>query len=221
VFQHSLLPKLYVDLDDVVAQTIRAYLVLLGEMFHRRVDFESVHSFHLGRSFNLSDADLKVFLKAAHEPSVLERIEPIPGAADALRRLAPDAYIVIVTGRPMFTYDATLQWLRDNRIPHHDVRFLKKYVENDTGTGYWREPLSLRSLRKGSFAFAIEDSAKMAKYFATKLALPVALLDRPWNHDLRISAKHRHLCTRCGGWEEVEEWFRRTLGRYRGGLPSA
>lgn len=213
--QPTLLPKLYVDLDDVVAQTIRAFIDLLETRFHRLVPFESVHSFHLGKSFNLSDAELKIFMTAAHESSVLHSIEPMPGASDALQRLAAHAFIVIVTGRPIVTYDDTLRWLHDNSIPHHAVRFLKKYVENDTGTHQRREPLSLRSLRKGAFTLAIEDSSRMAKHFATKLELPVALLDKPWNQDLKISSRHRGLCTRCDGWNEVEAWFQKTMTAYR------
>jgi uncharacterized HAD superfamily protein len=174
-----------------------------------------VHSFHLGKSFDLSDAELKIFLTAAHESSVLRSIEPMPGASATLQRLAADACIIIVTGRPIYTYDDTLRWLHDNSIPHHAVRFLKKYVENDTGARQRRVPLSLRSLRKGAFTLAIEDSAKMAKYFATKLERPVALLDKPWNQNLTIGGRHRALCTRCVGWDEVEAWFQKTMTAHR------
>ena len=218
MLQQTLLPKVYVDLDDVVAQTICAFIELLETQFHRRVLFENVHSFHLGKSFNLSDAELKTFLIAAHESSVLHSIEPMPGARDALQRLATQACIIIVTGRPVFTYDATLRWLYDNKIPHHAVRFLKKYVENETGTQHKREPLSLRSLRKGDFTLAIEDSAKMAKHFATRLELPVALLDKPWNQDLVIGTRHRTLCTRCDGWSDVETWFQSIMIEYHAEL---
>jgi uncharacterized HAD superfamily protein len=213
VYQPGLIPNLYVDLDDVVAQTIRAFILLLETKFHRRVDFESVRSFHLGQSFQLSDIELRAFLRAAHESSVLRSIEPIPGAREALSRLQAYAHIVIVTGRPIFTYDDTVRWLFENQISHHAVGFLKKYVENDTGIRHWRRPIALRSLRRGAFTLAVEDSPKMAKYIATRLELPVALLDKPWNRSLAIGARHRALCTRCDNWDGVEEWVMQIIAR--------
>jgi uncharacterized HAD superfamily protein len=43
--------------------------------------------------------------------------------------------------------------------------------------------LTLAELATRKFCWAVEDSLPMAKFLATTMSLPVALLDRPWNQD--------------------------------------
>ena len=70
------MPAIYVDLDDVLAQTGRMFLRVLADAFGKRVAFDDMRSYHLGESFDLGPEDLRRFLDATHEPETLASIEP-------------------------------------------------------------------------------------------------------------------------------------------------
>lgn len=207
--QESLFPQAYIDLDDVIAQTAAAFPDVLRAVFGREIAFQDIFSFDLGKSFGLSKDELRDFLHRAHRDSVLITLRPMPGAKEVLERWATDGtFIVVVTGRPISTYDVTREWLRKNRIPFHGLLFVRKYTENRFPENSLREPIGLRTLAKSTFDFAVEDSPKMASYLLRHLGIPIALFDRPWNKKLpKVNKGQQKLYSRCFNWSEVERWY--------------
>lgn len=204
--QQILMPSVYVDLDDVLAETLRAFISVLRTMHGREVAFEQIKSFDLGKSFALSPKELKAFMHAAHAAEVLlDEVQPITEAFTTLRAwAAAGAHITVVTGRPISTYDATQQWLERHSAPYHILRFVRKYGKNDLEKSI-RQPLPLRTLLKASFAFAVEDSPRMATFIVERLSLPVILLSKPWNAE-RLDVEDSPLLRRCATWAEASAY---------------
>lgn len=202
--QQMLIPSIYVDLDDVIAETLRAFARVANGMFGRTIHFSEIYSFDLGKSFKLCPAELKAFMEAAHSREILlNEIAANPEARATLGEWASrGTYITVVTGRPTSTYQVTLEWLRRNEIPFHALRFLRKYGRNDIGEGQVR-PLALRTLPYAGFLFSVEDSLKMADYLANRAHVPVLLLDKPWNRAGYTDASH-DLVTRCKNWDVIK-----------------
>ena len=50
--------RIYVDFDDVLAETARAYTTLLEQNYGKTVPFDAIWSFNLGISFNAGDSRL-------------------------------------------------------------------------------------------------------------------------------------------------------------------
>ncbi|MDX1502372.1 MAG: bifunctional metallophosphatase/5'-nucleotidase [Thermoanaerobaculia bacterium] len=197
--------RIFVDLDDVLAQTGRMFLAVLEEEFGRRVELEEMRSYHLGESLGLDDTGLGEFLAATHRPERLLSIEPMPGAADALAAwIAAGHEVVVVTGRPPGALASTRGWLARWRIPHTELHLLDKYSDfydgaHGTPEGVW----SLDDLARQGFVFAVEDFPGTARHLAEELAVPVALFDRPWNRGVREDAR----LARCRSWAEVRRRF--------------
>ena len=57
------------------------------------------------------------------------------------------------------------------------------------------------------FRFAVEDSWDMALFLAEDMALPVALLDRPWNRAPGALGTPSPLIERFSAWPEIVERF--------------
>jgi uncharacterized HAD superfamily protein len=196
-------------MDDVLAETARSFLVLVEQEFGKRIPFEAIHSFDLGRSFGLNPQQLDRLMELVHLPDSLVSLAPVPGAVDALRTFADAGFqIAVVTGRPATARDTTRSWLDDNRVPYHHLFFVDKY-----GRGYPEDgpdsALTLDQLTQHQFSFAVEDSAEMAVFLASRMALPVALLDRPWNRDLpSVGPEAERRIQRFGDWYGVTRRFR-------------
>ena len=195
--------SIYVDLDDVLAQTGRMFLEVLARDFGREIDIEQVVDYDLGPD------SLETFMRRVHEPENLSSIEPMPGARRALEQWAEEGYeIEVVTGRPMVTRGDSKRWLEAARLPHHALTFVKKYV--------WSEDmfsedgaLPLRAVVERGFSLIVEDSAEVAARLAEDGATPVVLLDRPWNRDQVDLLEEAGRIHRCETWVEIAQRFAR------------
>ena len=196
--------RIYVDLDDVLAETARMFVELLTELHGKRVEFEEIENFDLSRSFDLTRDQLDEFMRVAHEPERLERVEPIAGAAAALSAWTERGYQVsVMTGRPPSTEAISRRWLRLRGIPHDSVQSVDKYGRS--GLYEAEDPhsvIALSDLPADGFRLAVEDHLEIAARLAERLTAPVVLLDRPWNR-----YAERPGVTRCADWEEILERY--------------
>ncbi len=197
---------IYVDLDDVLAQTARGFLQILAEVFDKEVAFEEITQFDLGVSFDLTPEELDRFLVEAHRPERLMEFEPVDGAVDVLSRWAGEGRTVdILTGRPPSSNDASRAWLKRHDFPHREVFFVDKYTRYDDAAweGHGRV-LTLDELHGDRYDVVVEDSLKTAVYLAENTSARVLLLDRPWNRGVQeISKSTLDRIERLDSWEDV------------------
>lgn len=200
--------RIYVDLDDVLAETGRAFLEVLAREFGKRIEFEQIVDYDLGRSLDLEPEVLAEFMRAVHRPQVLAGLSPIRGALEAVRDWVSRGYEVdVVTGRPQQTTEVSRQWLAAHRVPHRRLAFVDKYAW--TGDVFEvSEKTALHELVGSGYRLAVEDSADVAERLAELLEVPVVLLDRPWNRSSpEGSAVTNGRIVRCRDWNEIRERF--------------
>ena len=188
---------IYVDIDDVLADTSSALIDIAEKEFHKKVPFEELTSFDLKVSFDLTQEEYETFLEMAHQPDEILNLMPIQEAIQAINQWMASGYeISIVTGRPTATYKTTLEWLALHEVPYDHFFMVDKYARpgmDDTIA------LSMQAFSEKKFHFAIEDSYEMAVYLAKNMDTQVLLYDRPWNR----SANQNKNIKRFRSWEEV------------------
>ncbi len=188
---------IYVDMDDVLCETARRFLVVIEREFGKRVSYETLTDFNLERAAGLLPEERKKLYQTVHYPQEILSIEPIQEAIEVLNRWAASGYeIAIVTGRPPDTYEPSIEWLSRYGVPYDSFTIVDKYgrfqTENTIG-------LTLSELTGRQFFWAVEDSLPMARFLAAEMQVPVALLDRPWN-----GGENGHsMITRCSNWLEI------------------
>ena len=200
--------RVYVDIDDVLSQTIESLIELLDELHDRRVEVSDVLHFDLGRSFGLSVEQTIEFMDHAHADHRIESISPTAGGANVLTRWRETGTRVsLVTGRPPSTHAASRRWLAEHGIAHDALHHLDKW-----GRPGWNPQglpaIDFEALHAFSFDFAVEDSLDTAVRLAEEFDLPVALMDRPWNRATEtLPESTRAKLVRCFSWEEVDKTF--------------
>ena len=201
-------PKVYVDFDDVLCETALEFTRVLEREFGRRVAFEDIFCFDLGQAFGLSRADLARLMRLTHEPEVLLRMEPVPGAIEALGRWTEAGREVrVVTGRPSYTRKASLQWLKAHDVPFADLHFVDKYAR-ESDDAFRHELLTLDQLARMDFCLAVEDSPQMVRFLAHQTRIPVAVLRRPWNaNGLDLAPEAAPRVFRCDDWPHILQMF--------------
>ncbi len=198
--------RIFVDLDDVLAETTRTLLDLLAERTGRRLELEDVGSFSLEVSFGLERSEWEEFMVAAHQEAVLGRVHPREGAGSVLRRWSESGWrIEVMTGRPPSTESFSRRWLERHGLVHHHLECVDKYGRPDW-LGGTRRATPLAEALERPFAAAVEDSLETAGLLAEHWAIPVALLDRPWNRDVSgLSPERARRIVRCRDWEDVAD----------------
>ena len=181
------MPPIYVDIDDVLADTSGSLISIAEKEFQKQVPFEELTCFDLKISFDLTQEEYELFLNLAHEPDIILGLEPYSDAIDAVKRwIASGNEICIVTGRPTTTYETTLEWLARHNIPFNDFFMVNKYARPGMDETI---ALSMQAFSEMKFQFAVEDSYDMAVYLAETMDTQVFLYDRPWNRSTNQNGK--------------------------------
>ena len=170
---------IYVDLDDVLCQAARHFLVIVEREFGKRIGYEQLTNFDVGHACGLSPAERDELYRIVHRPDELLSMAPIDEAIAVLKRWQERGFeIAIVTGRPPESVEVSLEWLAKHRVTHDSFTVVDKYSRFTPDN---TRAISLAELSTRRFCWAVEDSLPMAQYLSGRMKLPVALVDCPWN----------------------------------------
>ncbi len=199
--------RIYVDFDDVVAETARGLADLLHREHGYRVGYEDILFFDLRRSFRLDDDSYRRFMEAAHAPEILVGLEETPGACATLRiwideGLAP----VVVTGRPPSSHAATRRWLDSRGLNDLEILHVDKY-NRDLGEPVPEIPmLRFGDLHRMRFNLAIDDAPLALDLLAESGLCPFVVFDRPWNRTYPAASAANPV--RVADWAELDAHVR-------------
>jgi uncharacterized HAD superfamily protein len=170
---------IYVDLDDVLCHAARHFLAIVEREFGKRIAYEQLTCFDVGESCGLKPDERYELYRIVHRPDELLKMAPIAEAISVLKQWQETGFeIAIVTGRPPETREVSLAWMAKHRVCYSSFTVVDKYARFATEN---TAAISLAELAERRFYWAVEDSLPMAQYLASRMKLPVALLDRPWN----------------------------------------
>ena len=204
--------RIYVDVDDVLAQTGRMFLGVLAREFGRSVAFEQIHSYHLGDSFESG-------ARRARTSSCAWPTSPRPWRRSSRCPAPPRRWpagggrgyeIFVVTGRPPVTREMHPRLARSPRhgvhrvpLPGQVLEVLQRPAGADAG-----DALPWRICPGSSFTLAVEDFPGTVEHLAGTLGVPVALFDRPWNRKVAEPVGDGGApIVRCRDWAEIRRCF--------------
>ncbi|MBO4457039.1 MAG: 2-dehydropantoate 2-reductase [Butyrivibrio sp.] len=194
--------KFYVDFDDCLCETARAFTVLVKRLFGKDVPYEKVHFFNLQQSFELTDDEYEKLMLEGHRTKELLAYDETPGASEVLNELIDKGHeVFVITGRPASSYDASRRWLDEHGLERATLFCLNKYGR-DSFIKNSDFNLELDDYYKMSFDYAIEDSPMAFKFFDHLPELKVLVVDRPWNRECELPGENY---TRCSDWKTIRE----------------
>lgn len=192
--------KIYVDFDDCLCETARAFSKLGMEMFGRNVPYEDIRFFELDKSFSLNDEQFEQFMIRGHQPDVLLSYEETPGASSVINEwLSCGHDVSVITGRPFSAYEPSREWLDRHGLEHVKLYCLNKYGRDSfiKNSDFSLEPEDYYRMK---FDLAVEDSPKAFPFFNHLPSLRVLVFDRPWNWNCTFPNENY---TRVFSWESI------------------
>ena len=193
--------RIYIDFDDVLCETARALSDVAKVVFNRDVPYEEITVFNLQHAFSLSGDEIDQLMDLAHKQEFLAKLEPVPGAVEAVKKLRAEGHeVVIVTGRPSYCHEGSILWLKSCGLEWMEVVYVDKYG---------RAPkvlppsaprmLNLDEFCELSFDIAIDDSPTALDLLAALKGCQPVIYSRPWN----TSYKPPSAMLRCSTWAEI------------------
>ena len=173
-------PPFGVDLDNVLALTDPLIRHLIEEMYGVRLLQADIKHFDYCRCGITNEQEKQVFARF-HEGECA-RVAPVDEAIAALRTLAEDFEICIITGRPFDTKKLTLEWLSKNDVPYTSIDFLKQ-----------------KWLSSVEFTAFVEDHRETAYLMASRGVMSF-LMNYPWNQPNPADPAR---VERVNSWQEV------------------
>lgn len=202
--------RIYVDFDDVICETARALAGLAHRMFGRRVAYEAIRAFNLQQAFDIDAAQHAALMACAHEPAFLLALEPAPGAVESLSAwCAAGRRVVIVTGRPVLSRDASQRWLAGRGLQGLPLLFVDKYGREPPAAPGQPRALTIDELRGEHFDLAIDDAPAVLDLLAGDPSCRTIIFDRPWNR--AYVHPQGAPVARCRDWQELDAHVRRAL----------
>ncbi len=192
--------NIYVDFDDCLCETGRAFSRLAADMFGINVPYGEMRYFNLQQAFGLTDEQYDRLLVRGHEPEVLLSFEETPGASAVINEWISQGHNVsVITGRPFNSYEPSRAWLDSHGLQNVKVYFLDKYGrENFLKYGDFN--LTLDDFFRMEFDYAVEDSPLAFRFFDHLPDLKVMVFDRPWNRSAELPGSSYR---RCPDWESI------------------
>ncbi len=194
--------RFYVDFDDCLCETARAFVGIVERLFGKKVPYEEVRFFNLQDAFRLTDEEYEELMIEGHRPEVLLAYEETPGASKTLNEWMDQGHeISVITGRPYSAYEVSRRWLDEHGLERASLYSLNKY-DRDSFIKNSDFNLELEDYYRMSFDYAIEDSPVAFRFFEHLPALKVMVFDRPWNREYELTDENY---TRCYDWESIRE----------------
>ncbi len=193
--------NIYVDFDDCLCETGRAFSRLACEMFGTDVPYEEMHDFNLQKAFGLKDEQYDQLLAKGHEPDQLLSYEETPGASLAISGwIQCGWHVSVITGRPYSAYEPSRTWLDRHGLRQAELYCLDKYGrENCIRNSSFS--LTMEAYRKMKFDFAVEDSPSAFSLFDHLPDIRVMVFDRPWNRKHVFPGRNFF---RCYDWRGIQ-----------------
>ena len=193
--------RLYVDYDDCLCETARAFTDIAERLFGKHIPYENVRFFDLRESFDLTEDEYDRLMFEGHRPEVLLSYEETPGASQVLNECIDQGHeVCIITGRPFSTSEASRRWLDEHGLKRASLFFLNKYGRDFARKGEY--DLELEDYYRMKFDYAIEDSPRAFVFFDHLPELKVMVYDRPWNRECGLPGSNY---TRCSDWKRIRE----------------
>lgn len=187
-------PKLAVDMDEVLAHFLPAFIEFHNEKYGTNVSKKDFFSYEFWTIFNESPTESIQKVYDFHKTDYFKNIAPISEAQKAISKLKQKYELVIITSRQKEVQDQTIEWVEK----HFPETFSNIYFTNNNAQNTEKKQKKSEICNRINIPIIIEDCLEYAEDCAHNKK-EVYLLDQPWNQSQK---KHPQI-HRVYSWDEI------------------
>ena len=179
-----------VDLDDVLADSLRAFIEFYNENYNKKLKYEDFTAYTLNEIMGMPREEENKILEKFDNGGYFEKIKPIEGAVEAIKKLSKKHKIIIITSRTKDKEEKTKKWV-EKFFGKYDIYFIRQNYSGKSKT-------KAEICKEIKAEILIEDYLGYAENCA-KNGIKVLLFDYPWNQKKDLGK----LIKRIKSWEEI------------------
>lgn len=186
--------RIGVDLDDVLAELLIGLDKYHNEIYKTNFSLEDHIDFDLSKIWKCSKEEMKKRVYDFYDSDfVIREVKPLEGAVEVIDKLSKEHDLVLITSRPEFLKQRTIDWL-EKYFPSkfNKVFFTSQFAEKNVlkTKGDLCLELGINLMIEDCFEYAMDCASKN---------VDVLLVDRPHNQIGDLPEKIR----RVKNWEEI------------------
>ncbi len=170
-----------IDLDNTIVDTLSICLELFNLHSDRPLSRAACTTYAFFEAYGWDEATY-CEMYALYGDRIHREALPCPGAVEAIRHLARDHRITIVTARPIQYVGVSIDWLLHHEVPFEAISFTTD---------------KLATCQSMGIDLLIDDTPSHAHDFCAA-ECPMILVDHPYNREIDHPLVHRHAT-----WPEI------------------
>jgi uncharacterized HAD superfamily protein len=187
-----------IDLDDVLLNFNENFFIYHNDKYGTNHQRKDSIDYQLENILRTTKEEAVKRVLDFYESSNHANAKPVNGSVEAIKTLAKDHILFIVTSKPEALEKMTLQWLNK----HFPKMFRGVYFTNHFHGGEKRNKADV--CKELGIQVFIDDSLEYVKNISSDAAIPVLLFDAPWNQEPVKSPINR-----VYSWAEIVDWLER------------
>lgn len=187
--------KIAVDIDEVLADTLSAYLERYNKLFETKYKREEFYEYRFWKIHGgTRDEAIRHFSDFMNERG--ERVLPFHGAFDVLHSLKNAHEFISITSRPRYFSELTKRWVREN-FPEifSDIYFTNAYASDGSA-----EVRKVVVAQEQKVELLIDDDLGHCVECASA-GIHAYIFDAPWNRNGKLPSG----VERIFSWEEIRK----------------
>jgi uncharacterized HAD superfamily protein len=189
--------KIGIDLDDTLFDFVGSFIGYANKVKSFQIKREDFVTYSFDEVLKLpSSRDTMKVIFDFYDSDFFKKMPPLPGSVNVVKTLKQKADLYIITSRPNYLYNATMNSLWNNfRGFFSEVYFSSNHYTGEKNSGKSKAEICLMN----NVSIMVEDSLEYSLQCAEK-EIKAILIDAPWNQN----GKHENL-TRVKNWKEILE----------------
>ncbi len=185
-----------VDVDDVLAELMEAYLRYHNQNFNTRTQKKDMFSYSYRAVFGGTEEETQQKVLKFFKTDYFRNIIPVPGSLEMVRQLARQHKLCIITARPHILRAETQQWLRKHFADaFHCINLTNQWH------GVGKKKLKSEIGKEQKISIMIDDSLNHAlDCAAAGIYVLLADFNYPWNQSTATLPEN---IKRVHSWEEI------------------
>ena len=182
-----------IDLDDVLLDFNNGFLAYNKDAYGICKTRNDIYTYDIEKVWDCSREEIMKRVFDFYKTEAHARIPTVPGSSEAIRELAKNHTLHIVTSRHNSIADITRSWIER----HFPGLFKEIHFSNGFSTDEGKKRGKADICRELGIEYFIDDALENARPIAAA-GIPVLLLDTPWNQEETASPIRR-----VHSWPEI------------------
>lgn len=185
--------RIGIDMDEVIADHTGSFNAFHDNKYGTDLANMVLSEFYLHKLIDVTPEEEREHIWEYYGTEDFRKMQPIQGSVEAVKKLALDHELYVITSRPGFVAQESQDWLE-----RYFPGCFKKFIILNHRSGDAKAKSKAEACAENNVDIMVEDLADYANDCAS-VCKQVFLIEKPWNNRKAVSSN----VVRAKSWDEI------------------